>query len=153
MMTIPPASIATSVPLPMAIPRSACASAGASLIPSPTIATTLPVSWIRRTFAALSSGKTSARILVMPTWLAIARAVRSLSPVIIHVSIPRACSASTASLEVTLTVSATAMTPITTSLVASSMAVLPDPSRRSIFFSRRSSTRPSFSTINRRLPK
>ena len=33
------AAIATSVPVPMAIPTSACANAGASLIPSPTIAT------------------------------------------------------------------------------------------------------------------
>ena len=36
------ASIAMSVPVPSASPRSACASAGASLTPSPTIATTLP---------------------------------------------------------------------------------------------------------------
>ncbi len=33
------ASIATSVPVPIATPRSAWARAGASLIPSPTIAT------------------------------------------------------------------------------------------------------------------
>ena len=32
-------SIATSVPLPIAMPTSACISAGASLMPSPTIAT------------------------------------------------------------------------------------------------------------------
>src|SRR3712207_8721378 len=36
------ASIATSVPVPVATPTSARARAGASLIPSPTIATTLP---------------------------------------------------------------------------------------------------------------
>ena len=36
------AAIATSVPVPMAMPRSAWASAGASLIPSPTMATVLP---------------------------------------------------------------------------------------------------------------
>ena len=36
------ASIATSVPVPMAMPTSACASAGASLMPSPTIATVFP---------------------------------------------------------------------------------------------------------------
>ena len=34
--------MATSVPVPMAMPTSACASAGASLMPSPTIATVLP---------------------------------------------------------------------------------------------------------------
>src|SRR5215212_5760443 len=36
------AAIATSVPVPMAMPRSAWASAGASLIPSPIMATVLP---------------------------------------------------------------------------------------------------------------
>ena len=36
------ASMATSVPVPMATPRSAWASAGASLMPSPTMATTSP---------------------------------------------------------------------------------------------------------------
>ena len=38
-------SIATSVPPPIAIPISAAARAGASLMPSPTIATTLPCSF------------------------------------------------------------------------------------------------------------
>jgi hypothetical protein len=38
----PALSIATSVPVPMAIPTSAAASAGASLTPSPAIATTRP---------------------------------------------------------------------------------------------------------------
>ena len=42
MSTIPPVSFAMSVPLPIAIPTSALASAGASLMPSPTIATTRP---------------------------------------------------------------------------------------------------------------
>src|SRR5436190_2217663 len=41
----PAASMATSAPLPIAIPTSARASAGASLIPSPTIATTWPSAW------------------------------------------------------------------------------------------------------------
>ena len=36
------ASMATSVPVPIANPTSACASAGASLIPSPTNATLSP---------------------------------------------------------------------------------------------------------------
>lgn len=38
----PADSIATSVPVPIAIPTSAAAKAGASLIPSPAIATTRP---------------------------------------------------------------------------------------------------------------
>ena len=41
--TIWPASMATSVPVPIAIPRSAPVRAGASLIPSPAKATRLPL--------------------------------------------------------------------------------------------------------------
>ena len=41
--TISADSIATSVPLPIAIPTLACAKAGASLIPSPTMATKSPL--------------------------------------------------------------------------------------------------------------
>ena len=40
-----PASMATSVPVPMARPRSAWARAAASLTPSPTMATTRPSAW------------------------------------------------------------------------------------------------------------
>ena len=39
---MPALSIATSVPVPIAMPTSACASAGASLMPSPAIATRSP---------------------------------------------------------------------------------------------------------------
>ena len=53
----PTASIATSVPVPIARPRSAWASAGASLTPSPTIATTRPSACSRRTTSALSGGQ------------------------------------------------------------------------------------------------
>jgi len=42
MSTTAAAFMATSAPDPMAIPRSACASAGASLMPSPTMATREP---------------------------------------------------------------------------------------------------------------
>ena len=52
--------MATSVPVPMARPRSAWASAAASLTPSPTIATTAPSAWSRRTTSTLSAGSTSA---------------------------------------------------------------------------------------------
>ena len=51
------ASIATSVPVPIARPRSAWASAGASLTPSPTIATTRPSACRRRTTSAFSDGQ------------------------------------------------------------------------------------------------
>ena len=50
-------SIATSVPAPIAMPRSAWASAGASLTPSPTIATRLPAACSSATLAALSAGQ------------------------------------------------------------------------------------------------
>src|SRR4051812_12863001 len=53
-------SIATSVPEPIAIPTFACASAGASLIPSPAIATSFPSDWSRFTISSLRSGNTSA---------------------------------------------------------------------------------------------
>ncbi len=86
-------SIATSVPLQMAEPTSAWASAGASLMPSPTIPTILPSAWSRWTSAALCSGRTSAITRAMPTWLAMAAAVLRLSPVIMTTSIPLACSA------------------------------------------------------------
>ena len=51
------ASIATSAPVPIAIPTSARARAGASLIPSPTIATMRPAAWSRSTTSALSAGQ------------------------------------------------------------------------------------------------
>ncbi len=55
-----PVSMATSVPEPTAMPRSACASAGASLMPSPTMATFFPACWSFCISRALSSGRTSA---------------------------------------------------------------------------------------------
>ena len=48
--------MATSVPVPMLRPRSAWASAGASLTPSPTIATTRPSACRRRITSALPDG-------------------------------------------------------------------------------------------------
>jgi hypothetical protein len=47
-----PASTATLVPAPMAMPMSAVARAGASLTPSPTMATRCPRAWSSRTFEA-----------------------------------------------------------------------------------------------------
>src|SRR3990170_1402277 len=71
-----PVSLATSVPVPMAIPTSACARAGASLMPSPIIATRRPRSWSALTSRALSSGKTSASTRSSPTCRPMASAVR-----------------------------------------------------------------------------
>ncbi len=70
-----------SVPVPMAMPRSAWASAAASLMPSPTIATTRPCACSRATSSTLSVGSASATTVVIPTVSATARAAPSPSPV------------------------------------------------------------------------
>ena len=72
---ISPVSMATSVPVPMAIPTSAWARAGASLIPSPTMPVFSPFSWSSLTLKDFSSGWTSAKISSMLTSEAMAWAV------------------------------------------------------------------------------
>ena len=59
--TMLPASLAAWVPVFMATPTSAWASAGASLVPSPVMATSRPPSCSLRMRAILSSGVASAR--------------------------------------------------------------------------------------------
>ena len=86
--TMLPASLAALVPVFIATPTSACASAGASLVPSPVIATSLPPACSLRINAILSSGVASARKSSTPASLAIASAVRGLSPVIMTVRMP-----------------------------------------------------------------
>ena len=54
--TMLPASFAAVVPVFIATPTSACASAGASFVPSPVIATSLPSACSRLMSAILSSG-------------------------------------------------------------------------------------------------
>ena len=56
-----PASFAAWVPVFMATPTSACASAGASLVPSPVIATSLPLACSSRISCIFVSGVASAR--------------------------------------------------------------------------------------------
>ena len=92
--TMLPASLAACVPVFIATPTSACASAGASLVPSPVIATIEPPSCSRLISAILSSGVASARKSSTPASAAIAAAVRGLSPVIITVRMPIARSSS-----------------------------------------------------------
>lgn len=53
MRTTSAASMATSVPVPMAMPTSARAKAGESLTPSPTMATFFPSFWSSWTLATL----------------------------------------------------------------------------------------------------
>src|SRR6202012_1059080 len=81
--TMFPASLAAEVPVFMATPTSAWANAGASLVPSPVIATSRPPSCSRLIRMSLSSGVASARKSSTPASSAIARAVNGLSPGII----------------------------------------------------------------------
>src|SRR5262245_5592592 len=83
-----PASFAACVPVFMATATSACASAGASFVPSPVIATRWPCVWYSRISRSLSSGVASARKSSTPASAAIAAAVSGLSPVIITVLMP-----------------------------------------------------------------
>ena len=83
-----PASLAAMVPVFIATPTSACASAGASFVPSPVIATSLPSLCSRLINAILSSGFASARKSSTPASRAIAAAVSGLSPVIMTVLMP-----------------------------------------------------------------
>ena len=88
--TMLPASLAAWVPVFMATPTSAWARAGASLVPSPVMATRCPAACWRRIRASLSSGLASARKSSTPASLAMAAAVRGLSPVIMMVVMPMA---------------------------------------------------------------
>ena len=85
-------SIAASLPAaPMAMPKLARAMAGASLTPSPTMATVPYFVTSASTAATLSSGRSSAWTSSMPISRAIASAVARLSPVsMIRCSMPRA---------------------------------------------------------------
>ena len=109
--TMLPASFAACVPVFIATPTSACASAGASLVPSPVIATSLPSACSRLISAILSSGVACARKSSTPASAAIDAAVSGLSPVIITVLMPIARSASKRSRMPPLTMSLRWMTP------------------------------------------
>ncbi len=85
-------SSATSVPPPIAIPTSAAASAGASLMPSPTWATICPSARSASTMRCLSAGRSSAQT-AMPSAPPMAAAVQALSPVSITVAMPASRSA------------------------------------------------------------
>ena len=106
-----PASFAACVPVFIATPTSACASAGASLVPSPVIATSLPSCCSFLISAILSSGVASARKSSTPASSAIDAAVSGLSPVIITVLMPIARSCAKRSRMPPLTMSFRWMTP------------------------------------------
>ncbi len=104
-------SMATSVPAPMARPTSDRARAGASLMPSPTMATFLPWACNSAMTFSLSWGSTSATTSVKESSFAIALAVRRLSPVSMTTSSPSSRMALMAAAEVGFTISATATSP------------------------------------------
>ena len=83
-----PASRAAWVPVFMATPTSAWASAGASFVPSPVIATSRPSRCSSRISSSLRSGVASARKSSTPDSSAIFAAVSGLSPVIMTVRMP-----------------------------------------------------------------
>ncbi len=86
--TMLPASLAAWVPVFMATATSAWARAGASLVPSPVMATRCPSRWNSRIFSSLPSGVASARKSSTPASAAIAAAVSGLSPVTMMVLMP-----------------------------------------------------------------
>ena len=109
--TMFPASFAAVVPVFIATPTSACASAGASLVPSPVIATIRPLACSSLIRAIFASGVASARKSSTPASWAITAAVTRLSPVIITVRMPILRSSSKRSFMPPLTMSLRWMTP------------------------------------------
>src|SRR5437016_13344291 len=86
--TMLPASLAAWVPVFMATATSAWARAGASLVPSPVMATRRPSAWMSRSSLSLASGVAWARKSSTPASALMAAAVRGLSPVIMMVLMP-----------------------------------------------------------------
>ena len=122
-----PASRAAMVPVFMATPTSAWASAGASLVPSPHIATSLPCACSSRISFSLSSGVAWARKSSTPASAAIAAAVSGLSPVIITVRMPIRRSSAKRSRMPPLTMSLRWMTPSSLPSLATASGVPPAP--------------------------
>ena len=106
-----PASLAACVPVFMATPTSAWARAGASLVPSPVMATRCPAACSSRMRASFISGVAWARKSSTPASAAMAAAVSGLSPVIITVRMPMARSWAKRSLMPPLTTSFRKITP------------------------------------------
>jgi len=123
--TMLPASLAACVPLFIATPTSACARAGASFVPSPIMATSLPPRCSRRMYSSLSSGLASAIKSSTPAFSAIYFAVRGLSPVTITVLTPILRRRSKRSRIPVLMISCNSMTPMTRSFSQTTSGVPP----------------------------
>ena len=110
---------------PMAKPISACASAGASLIPSPDIPVAPYRCCMSLIAASLSSGNKLPRASSIPACTASALAVAALSPVNITGVTPKSLSSVIAAFDESLMVSATANKASTPDVEASSVTVRP----------------------------
>ena len=115
--TMLPASLAACVPVFIATATSDCASAGASFVPSPVIATRRPCAWCARISLSLASGVASARKSSTPASAAIAAAVSALSPVIMIVLMPMWRRSAKRSLMPPLTMSLSSITPTHAAIV------------------------------------
>mmetsp|Transcript_14376 Transcript_14376/g.48596 ORF Transcript_14376/g.48596 Transcript_14376/m.48596 type:complete len:379 (+) Transcript_14376:678-1814(+) len=147
-------SFATCAPAPTAMPRLAYASAGESLMPSPTMATVWPCRWSSDTRSALSFGARPARTREgsMPTSAATHSAALAWSPVSSHTSRPMARSAATAVAASPLGRSATPRTPLTLPPAARHTAVRPRASTSHRAASSRASSAMWWCFIHSRLP-
>ena len=134
--TMLPASLAAVVPVFIATPTSAWASAGASFVPSPVIATSLPPSCSCLMRAIFASGVASARKSSTPASWAIAAAVSGLSPVIMTVRIPIWRISSNFSRMPCFTTSLSSMTPTMSAPSATTSGVEPARDTRSTMASR-----------------
>ena len=128
--TMSAASMAMSVPAPMAMPMSARESAGASLMPSPTMAV-FPAVCKARMAASFSAGRTWAMTSSTPAARPMAAAVRRLSPVSMTTRSPIALSWAMAATLSSRRVSATAIKPRETPSRAKKRGVLPSSARAS----------------------
>ncbi len=129
--TMLPASRAAWVPVCMATPTSAWARAGASLAPSPHMATRRPLACSSRIRRSLSSGVASARKSSTPASEAMAAAVTGLSPVIITVRRPMRRRSAKRSFTPGLTTSLRWMTPTSRSPSDTARGVPPERAMRS----------------------
>ncbi|MNT28948.1 hypothetical protein D3C72_1646650 [compost metagenome] len=146
-------SMAVSVPATaMAKPISARASAGASLIPSPTMPTRWPWAYRVSMLLSLSAGSRLPSARSIPTTVAMAWAVCGLSPVSMTVLMPSSCSSAMAWRLLSLTVSATANSANGPERSSSSTTVLPWRSSASSWASSSGEHSPSSST-RRWLPR
>ena len=149
--TMSAASMAMSLPLPMAQPTVAAVRAGASLMPSPTIITLRPAASSFCTWTAFSSGSTSGITSSTPTRTPMCSAAARLSPVSSTTRSPCLCRAAMAAALVSFTGSATEISPSSAPSAAKNMGVSPCPAKASAFSERAEMSTP-LSSINRRLP-